>query len=1636
MCQGATYQFNDTLIQTSGTYIRTYTSSLGTDSVVTLTVIVQTPKIKAIAIHIDDKHTYTWHRVSNNTDIEVSTTGTYDDTIPSLVTGCDSINRLVLTVHQTRESNDTAEICGGKHYTWHGIEYSGAGDYSDTIRSQVFGYIDSIFYNLHLIVHPSYPAHDTTFILCGTDEAIFESGKTYSTAGTFKDTLETKCCGCDSIFKIKIIKFTPNKHIETAMLCKGSTMEWRGQTISAGGVYHDTIKSKNSSLKCDSIQYELHVTTRNPDTTTIERTIWSNQPIWLGRQKLTESGTYYDTLSAVTHGCDSIIELILTVLPVYNVDTVIEKCLGETYQFPDTTIETSGIYTRTFKSQFGTDSTVTLQAFFYAPTVKSTPVHISDQQTYTWHRISNNTDSIISISGTYNDTTQSKVKPYCDSINQVVLTVHPTYEYFDTASVCENKSYTWHGYTYNRADDYTLSFKTQQWNYDSIYHLHLEHLPTYEKDTSFTLCAGGEVIFNGKSYTSGGPDRQTLYTKNGCNCDSIYNIQINEYQPYFRQETMILCKDSTATWHGITIEKNVAKTYYDSLKSKRSGDMCDSVYALNVYIRNPEYTILPVTILSNTYYHFNDTDRYESGTYYDTIQAVNNTCDSIIELRLTVLPVYNVDTTAAICRGEKYPFNGKQLEEGGLYTEKFISRFRTDSIVNLTLTVYEPIIKENNVHISDKQTPYNWIKSDGSTQELFYSGVYDDTIPSFVTGCDSINRLHLFVHETYYFPEEVEICNGKSYTWRGNIYKVEGNYYDSLKTKTYQVDSIYHLHLIVNPTYRHDTIVYICEGDYYDFHGALLSEAGRYKDTMETVCCQCDSVFYVDLRVRPVKTSTLTKYICPGEEFSWRGRTYRNVDEYEDTLRTQDNLCDSIIFHLSLRQKAQFETHVNAQICAGEHYDFNGNDLTQSGDYSVTLQSQNTLCDSIVHLHLKVNKAYDIDRYDTICRGTSIWFDNISRSESGVYVYTGQTKAGCDSIVTMHLTVIEKQNAYIEKHICEGDYIELGDGRRVSTPGTYVETATSQFGCDSTTTWRISVEKPLRDTTYASICKGEKYMFHGVIYQEKGIYPHEGKSIYNCDSTYVLALTINPVYIKDTSLVLCDQDFFTYNGHTYSEGGYYQDTAKTHNGCNCDSILNISITKHPIIHIEEIGEMCSGETFSWRGKELTKAKTYYDTLKMVNGRCDSVIFSLRLAVHNTFYHEERAAICDDNYLSFHGRTYNTSQIIYDSLNNPITGCDSVYCMILTVNPTYHPETTEKRCDIEPYWYNGQWLNQSGNYQRPAVTTCGCDSTHTLHLTVTPTRRDTVKMNMCEGESIEYYGKTITQTGIYLDTINMPGIEQCVINVMDIGVHVPTIISNVIVDDVCADDGRYRMHTYYSGTRPSTYSLVFDDKARAAGFQNVLNEPFDDVIIGTIPMPDGADYIRPDFYSALLTVDNNICAKVTQSHYDVKLLVRYPSWIIEQNWNDVVALLNEYYNGGYRFSAYEWIVNDNPTGNHLSYLYLPSSLGSGDEVSISLIRQGEDYAVPSCPIVIYDKSSEWVSEYPVLAHPTQVRGQLRLVARTDGEYALYSITGQLITRGTYHDGEHRLIQTNMSEGCYLLWLSTPKYGVQTKKIILR
>ena len=212
------------------------------------------------------------------------------------------------------------------------------------------------------------------------------------------------------------------------------------------------------------------------------------------------------------------------------------------------------------------------------------------------------------------------------------------------------------------------------------------------------------------------------------------------------------------------------------------------------------------------------------------------------------------------------------------------------------------------------------------------AGAYSDTLTN-ADGCDSVVTLTLIVNHRYNDTLVQNICTGDSFSFAGIWHRTAGYYYDSLVTVN-GCDSIIALNLIVNPPVTqtiHDTI---CTGDTVNFNGHAYTTTGIRRDTLTTVN-GCDSIVVLNLIVRPILTSSISRSICRGGNFDFNGRNITAAGTYKDTLTTSLG-CDSVVT-LTLSYTADIPHYINAAICHGENYVFHGNTLTYSGVYRDTL---------------------------------------------------------------------------------------------------------------------------------------------------------------------------------------------------------------------------------------------------------------------------------------------------------------------------------------------------------------------------------------------------------------------------------------------------------------------------------------------------------------------------------------------------------------------------------------------------------------------------------------------------------------------------------------------------------------------------
>ena len=303
----------------------------------------------------------------------------------------------------------------------------------------------------------------------------------------------------------------------------------------------------------------------------------------------------------------------------------------------------------------------------------------------------------------------------------------------------------------------------------------------------------------------------------------------------------------------------------------------------------------------------------------------------------------------------------------------------------------------------------------------------------------------------------ITICETElPYTWYYQACDKAGQYTYTEKYVGTDIDSIQHiLNLTVNPTVYTEETITAC--DSYEWNGQTYTQSGEY--TYTTIAANgCDSIVTLHLTISPTITAEETITAC--DSYEWNGQTYTQSGEYVYTTIAA-NGCDSIVtLHLTISPTITAEETITA--C--DFYEWNGQTYTQSGEYVYTTVAANG-CDSIVTLHLTINQSkVGATEYATICYGETYTWNGYDYTTTGEYTQTLSTTTGCDSVVTLYLTVLPEAIILEESvTINEEELPYVWRNQQCYSAGTYYESVafTHYPSCDSVTyTLHLTTEAP------------------------------------------------------------------------------------------------------------------------------------------------------------------------------------------------------------------------------------------------------------------------------------------------------------------------------------------------------------------------------------------------------------------------------------------------------------------------------------------------------------------------------------------------------------------------------------------------
>lgn len=494
-----------------------------------------------------------------------------------------------------------------------------------------------------------------------------------------------------------------------------------------------------------------------------------------------------------------------------------------------------------------------------------------------------------------------------------------------------------------------------------------------------------------------------------------------------------------------------------------------------------------------------------SGTY--TVRFIlrdPNNCNPVDSTTLTVTVKAKKNSTIdqTICQGQSVTIGNQVFSTTGNYTITFRSAEGCDSVVTLHLTVNNRIIN----NITRSVCPGGSVVVGNHTYTQ--SGSYKDTLRSFF-GCDSIVNLTLIVNPNKTVNLSRTICAGQSVSIGNQTYSTTGNYSVTIRSAQ-GCDSTINLSLLVIPNKSTDISRTICEGQSVSIGNQTFSTAGNYAVTLSSAQ-GCDSVVHLSLLVNPKKTTNISRTICDGGSVSIGNETFTTSGNYSVTFQSAQG-CDSIV-RLSLTVNPVKRTQLNYTVCTGTVITIGNQPFSTSGNYTVTLSSS-LGCDSIIQLSLLEKDTLSETINRTICKGQNYTIGNQSFEQPGNYEVTIKAAAGCDSTVYLSLSVLDTARESISRTICEGDSITVGS-QIFQDAGNYTVSLPSAAGCDSLVYVSLTVLEKKTAALSASICQGETFSLGNQTFNQTGNYTIHLVSAEGCDSAVSLTLTVNPLPMID-----------------------------------------------------------------------------------------------------------------------------------------------------------------------------------------------------------------------------------------------------------------------------------------------------------------------------------------------------------------------------------------------------------------------------------------------------------------------------------------------------------------------------------------
>lgn len=269
----------------------------------------------------------------------------------------------------------------------------------------------------------------------------------------------------------------------------------------------------------------------------------------------------------------------------------------------------------------------------------------------------------------------------------------------------------------------------------------------------------------------------------------------------------------------------------------------------------------------------------------------------------------------------------------------------------------------------------------------------------------------------------------------------------------------------------------------------------------------CVDISAVSINIGELFESFETQTLCYGESILWQNQSLNSAGSYTQYY-VRSNGCDSIL-HLNLNYLNEIINDSTYDLCNGRTLNWNNQSILSAGVYQSVLTSSSG-CDSIVNLTVQLQDNYSFLQQEFICPGNSIVWQGTVIDQPGMYTLMYQTEFGCDSIYNLHFT-INQIDSTIDSHTSCGPFTWIDGNTYTSSNNTATYIVSNSAGCDSIITLDLTINSPSSSIDSNSACYSFTWIDGNTYTNSNNSATFVVPNSLGCDSIITLDLVINPL---------------------------------------------------------------------------------------------------------------------------------------------------------------------------------------------------------------------------------------------------------------------------------------------------------------------------------------------------------------------------------------------------------------------------------------------------------------------------------------------------------------------------------------------